>query len=155
MKKLQLALLIKLLFCSMILSQVNLKQETDALKQVDIDFSDHSKLKGMKEAFLTYAADNAVLLRPYSIPIAGYDAVKKFLDEGDANFELTWVPSYGDVSASGELGYTYGIYTLIFKDETGTEQTRKGTYVSIWKKNTEGKWKFTLDTGNPGLEPKQ
>jgi hypothetical protein len=32
---------------------------------------------------------------------------------------------------------------------------RKGTYVSIWKKDENGNWKWVLDTGNPGLEPKK
>jgi ketosteroid isomerase-like protein len=136
-------------------SQMDMQKEKDALKQVDIDFSNLSKEKGMKEAFLAYVASNGVLLRPYTHPVEGFDAVKKFLDEGDANFTLTWVPSYADVSISGELGYTYGLYELTFKDEQGILNTRKGTYVSIWKKNEEGKWKYTLDTGNPGLEPKQ
>lgn len=109
----------------------------------------------MKAAFLEYAAENAVLLRPFTYPISGYDAVKKFLEEGDANFQLTWAPLYADIGASLDLGYTYGIYTLVFKDETGIEQTRLGTYVSIWKLDKSGKWKFVLDTGNPGLEPKK
>ncbi len=156
MKKLKLALLIKLLFCTMIFSQVNLKLEIDALKQVDIDFSNLSKAKGMRIAFLEYAAENSVLLKPFMMPVVGYDNVKKFLEDGDdSGFTLTWSPLYGDVSASGELGYTYGIYEMLTKDETGKDVVRKGTYVSIWKKNSDGKWKFTLDTGNPGIEPKQ
>jgi ketosteroid isomerase-like protein len=27
-----------------------------------------------------------------------------------------------------------------------------GTYVSIWKKQPDGKWKFILDSGNEGIE---
>lgn len=143
------------LYCLNTYSQMDIQKGKDALKQADTEFSDLSKEKGMKEAFLTYAADNAVLLRPYNMPIAGYEAVKNFLEEGDSNFQLTWQPLYADISKSGELGYTYGTYILVFKDETGTEQTRVGTYVSIWKLDTSGKWKFVLDTGNPGLEPKK
>ncbi|MEO8512638.1 MAG: DUF4440 domain-containing protein [Ignavibacteria bacterium] len=134
---------------------MDIQKGKDALRQTDIDFSELSKQKGMKTAFLTYAADNAVLLRAYTMPIAGYDAVKKFLEDGDTNFQLIWAPLYADISTSGELGYTYGTYSLTFKDESGTEQTRYGTYVSIWKLDSEGKWKFVLDTGNPGLEPKK
>jgi ketosteroid isomerase-like protein len=136
-------------------SQVDLQKEKDALRQADIDFSNYSKEKGVRDAFLAYVAKDGVLLRPYTYPIEGFDAVKKFLNESDADFTLTWAPSYADVSLSGELGYTYGLYELTFKDEQGNTQLRKGTYVSIWKKNEAGKWKFTLDTGNPGLEPKK
>lgn len=127
----------------------------DALKKADIEFSNLSKDIGVKDAFIAYTAENGVLLRPYMMPIAGNEAVKKFMEEGDSNFKLTWEPLYADVCISGEMGYTYGIYTLVFKDETGTEQSRKGTYVSVWKKDKDGNWKFVLDTGNPGLEPKK
>ena len=136
-------------------SQVNSQKEKDALKQVDTEFSNYSKEKGMREAFLAYVADDGVLLRPFSYPIVGAGAIKKFLESDSTDFILTWAPVFADVSLSGELGYTYGLYELSFKDEKGTLNIRKGTYVSIWKKNSSGNWKWVLDTGNPGLEPKQ
>jgi ketosteroid isomerase-like protein len=40
------------------------------------------------------------------------------------------------------------------KDQEGKELSENGTYVSIWKKDQFGNWKFVLDTGNEGLEPK-
>jgi hypothetical protein len=43
------------------------------------------------------------------------------------------------------LGYTYGNYQL--KMDTLIE---KGTYVSIWKKDENGHWKYVLDSGNQG-----
>lgn len=136
-------------------TQVDTQKGKDALRQADIEFSNLSKEKGVKEAFLAFVASDGVLLRPFSMPIAGFDEVKKFLEEGDSNFQLIWSPVYADISISGELGYTYGTYSLTFKDESGAEQIRYGTYVSIWKLDNEGKWKFVLDTGNPGLEPKK
>ncbi len=135
-----------------ILAQSNI---ADDLKKADIEFSNLSKEKGVKEAFIAYTAENGVLLRPFMMPVVGYDAVKKFMEEGDSNFQLTWEPLYADVSVSGEMGYTYGLYTAVFKDEKGVEKSSRGTYVSIWKLDNQGKWKFVLDTGNPGLEPKK
>jgi ketosteroid isomerase-like protein len=143
------------LYCLNSYAQMDIQKGKDALRQADISFSDLSREKGVKEAFLAYIAGDGVLLRPFTMPIVGYEAVRKFLEEGDSNFQLTWVPLYADISVSGELGYTYGTYSLLFKDEAGVEQTRVGTYVSIWKLDSEGKWKFVLDTGNPGLEPKK
>lgn len=144
-----------LLFCINILSQVNLQKEIESVKQADIDFSNLSKEKGMKEAFLQYAASDAALLRPYMRPVTGYDAVKNLIEQDKGEFTLTWAPLFGDVAASGELGYTYGTYELTFKNEKGEIETRKGTYATVWKKNEKGEWKWVLDTGNPGLEPKK
>jgi ketosteroid isomerase-like protein len=135
-------------------SQTDPLDEKESIKKTDIEFSDLSKAKGMKEAFLTFVTGDGVLLRPYMMPVVGYDNIKKFLEEGNTDFVLTWAPLFADVASSLDLGYTYGTYVLTFKDETGNSQTRKGTYITIWKKQADGKWKFVLDTGNPGLEPK-
>ena len=135
-------------------SQNDLESVKETIKKTDIEFSDLSKVKGMKEAFLAYAAYDGVLLRPYMMPVVGYDNIKKFLEDGNTDFTLTWAPLFADVGSSLDLGYTYGTYEITFKDEAGVSQTRKGTYITIWKKQTEGTWKFVLDTGNPGLEPK-
>ncbi len=134
---------------------IDVEKGKQDIKQADIEFSDLSKEKGMHDAFLAFIADDGVLLRPYMMPVEGFNAVKKFLDEGNTDFLLTWFPLFEDISISGELGYTYGTYELTYKDEQGISVTRKGTYVSIWKKDKEGKWKFVLDTGNPGTEPKK
>jgi len=134
----------------------NYRDGKDDIIQTDIDFSNLSKKKGMNHAFLEYVADDGVLLRPFTYPIAGREKVSEALLAGDdKNFQLTWAPLYADIAASGELGYTYGTYEMKIIKEDGNEEIRKGTYVSIWKKDKAGRWKFVLDTGNPGLEPKQ
>jgi ketosteroid isomerase-like protein len=136
-------------------SQVDMQKEIESVKQADIDFSDLSKEKGMKEAFLSYVAPNGVMLRPYMMPLVGYDEINKLLSDGEIPFTLVWAPLYADVSSSGDMGYTYGTYELTFKDDKDAKDVRKGTYVTVWKKNSEGKWKWVLDTGNLGLEPKK
>ncbi len=148
-----LTILLALVIGSVAYSQTDMEKQKDALKQTDIDFSNLSKDKGMRESFLAFIAETGVLLRPNMMPVEGYEAVKKLLDEGNTDFQLTWAPLFADISNSGELGYTYGTYELTFKDDKGAQVTRKGTYVTIWKKDSKGKWKFVLDTGNPGLEP--
>ena len=62
---------------------------------------------------------------------------------------LIWKPLNVFISESADLAYTYGTYTLTIKNDTSET---KGTYVSIWKKQENGTWKWVLDTGNEGLE---
>ena len=113
---------------------------------VDNAFSALSKEKGMNYAFLAYVAEDGVMLSPNRMPIVGKTKIKALFQNNDSETEFTWEPLYADVSKSGELGYTYGTYQI--KTE-GTIQ--KGTYVSIWKKDIKGNWKFVLDSGNDGL----
>jgi ketosteroid isomerase-like protein len=122
----------------------------------DKAFSDLSKAYGMKHAFLEYAAEEAVILRENSLPQVGKSIIaERFKSISDSGFILTWEPQFADVAASGELGYSYGIFTTTSKDSLGNPVVEKGTYVSVWKKNNDGKWKFVLDTGNEGLGEQQ
>lgn len=124
--------------------------EPDELIEADIAFSKMSAEEGMKEAFLHYADEEVVLLRKNSLPIEGKSSLNNFLqDLDDSNFVLIWEPLNGMISSSGDLGFTYGIYQMFQNQEDTISE--KGTYVSIWKKNPEGEWRYVLDTGQEGL----
>ena len=119
------------------------------LLQTDLDFSAMSVNEGMFKAFLFYIADDGVILRNNSFPSEGKKALKEYFSEkSDTGFVLSWDPLFENISAEGDLGYTYGTHTNTNKS-TG-EKTR-GTYVTIWQKQPDGSWKFVLDTGTQGL----
>ncbi|MBA2250166.1 MAG: DUF4440 domain-containing protein [Chitinophagaceae bacterium] len=118
----------------------------DDLITTDLQFSEMSRQHGMKKAFIEYIENEGVLLRPNHPPIVGADAIEFLSQSVDSSYTLTWKPSAADIAVSGDLGYTYGIYTLHLRDTA-----MQGTYVSIWKKQSDGKWKFVVDSGNPGI----
>jgi ketosteroid isomerase-like protein len=130
----------------------NKKADNEEIMNIDKAFSKLSEEKGMKQAFLEYAAEDAVILRENSYPQVGKNAMaERFKSFSDTGFILTWEPLFAEIASSGDLGYSYGIYTGTSKDSLGSPLVEKGTYVSIWKKDNDGKWKFILDTGNEGL----
>jgi ketosteroid isomerase-like protein len=118
------------------------------LMSADNAFSNLSAEKGLKSAFLEYIDSNGVLLRPNLIPIAGADAVDYIIGLKDEGYTMTWKPNDATVAVSGELGYTYGSYIL---QPAAKDTVFYGTYVSIWKKQDDGKWKFILQSANEGL----
>ncbi|MEO6733376.1 MAG: hypothetical protein ABIN01_19295 [Ferruginibacter sp.] len=119
------------------------------MMEADRAFSKLSEEKGMKHALLQFIDSKGVLLRPNSMPIAGGEAINYISQGNDTSYTMTWEPNGGSVAKSGELGYTYGVYSLKPKDK---DTVFYGTYVSIWKKQPDGKWKFVLETGNEGVE---
>lgn len=139
---------LKLMLFSSLLWACNTPPSSKELLAVDREFSAASLKDGMRAAFLTYADTSAVILRPKHPPIRGRANIAQFFPETPLNYHLTWEPQEASIAASGDLGYTYGIYTV-------TQENRQthGTYVTIWKKNKKGDWKFVLDTGNQGLKP--
>ncbi|MFC1565453.1 YybH family protein [Candidatus Neomarinimicrobiota bacterium] len=116
------------------------------LMAVDMAFSTLSKEKGMNHAFLFYVADDGVMLSPNRMPIVGKNKIIDLFQSDDSKTVFTWNPLHAEVAKSGDLGYTYGTYEIV-----DGKSRQKGTYVSIWKKDTSGEWKFVLDSGNEGL----
>jgi ketosteroid isomerase-like protein len=123
------------------------KADITELQIVDSEFSDYSKQYGMRKAFLEYIDDDGVMMKDQSLPIKGARAIDLISSMNDSTVTMTWEPEGGDIAASGELGYTYGIYEM--RDRENNVQ--RGSYVTIWKKQKDGKWKFVLDSGNQGL----
>ena len=120
-----------------------------SLLRADRDFSAMSEKEGMFRAFLEYIDEEGVILRDNSMPEKGRVALeKRFSGRSDTSFILTWEPLSEIIAESGEIGYTYGIHTT--RDKASGDIT-KGTYVTIWRKQPGGKWKFILDTGTQGL----
>jgi ketosteroid isomerase-like protein len=127
----------------------NSVDEKIALIRTDRAFSDLSVAKGMKAAFIEYIDSNGVLLKPNHLPIVGANAIDFLIAQEDSGYTLNWQPQNGFVAQSGDLGYTYGVYALHPKN---IDTVLYGTYVSIWKKQGDGSWKFVLDSGNEGID---
>jgi ketosteroid isomerase-like protein len=119
------------------------------LIKTDEDFNLMSAEKGMKAAFLFYAADSVIMLRQGQLPLFGIAELRKHLESvPDKQIHLKWVPVTAE--ASGDLGYTFGKWELRI---TGKDTVEYGTYVTIWKKFPDGKWRFILDGGNDTPKP--
>ncbi|MEZ5359304.1 MAG: DUF4440 domain-containing protein [Candidatus Zixiibacteriota bacterium] len=117
------------------------------LKQVDLDFSAMSVEQGMKAAFDYYMDDNAVMYRPQAQVFQGREAILPLFPAGTEH-KLEWEPTFADVAQSGDIGYTLGKYVYSYTNEKGELQQSTGHYVTIWKKQADGSWKYVFDTGN-------
>jgi ketosteroid isomerase-like protein len=128
--------------------------DSKAILQADRDFARMASDSGIAAAFVYFAADSATMLRRGSNPIIGREAIRAlFADEAGA--ALKWDPYFGDIAASGDLGYTLGKSQYIYKDSTGVEKISHGFYVTIWKKQADGSWKYVLDTGVTAPSPEK
>jgi ketosteroid isomerase-like protein len=112
-----------------------------ALIEAERSFSRTSEKNGIREAFLTFLAEKAIVFRPK--PVEGRPVYEK-MDPANPTV-LTWAPEIAEVSASGELGYTSGPYEV--RPDRGAAPTDFGHYVSLWKKQADGAWRVLLDIG--------
>ena len=117
------------------------------LRAVDASFSAKSAAEGGGPAFATYVADDGAMLGGDGEMTCGRAAVEKEF-AGIAPGVLTWEPRLADAAASGDLGYTVGVATI-----HGGAQTRWTKYLTVWKRQRGGEWRFVSDGGNPAPAP--
>ena len=129
------------------------KATAEALKQLEGEFMKTAAEKG-SQGYMSYYAEDSVELPNGAALIPGKANIAKtmgFLD--DKNNHLSWTPVGADISASGDLGYTYGTYEFRSKEKDGKPTVEHGKYTSIWKLQKDGTWKVVLDMGNSTAQP--
>lgn len=113
-----------------------------ALVEAERAFSRLSEAKGMKEAFISFAADDGVLFRRTVV-----NAKELWRNANPAPTGLlTWRPSFADIARAGDMGYDFGPWE--FRDKPADKDASgHGHFVTVWRKQQDGSWKFEVDIG--------
>ena len=129
-------------------------REAVALLQTDVRFAEEAKTRGIGEAFARYAAAEAMLMPAGGDPVTGADSIRRHFADLPAGATLAWKPFHAEVSRSGDLGYTLGKYEYRAPGPDGKTGVHYGKYCSVWKRQSDGAWKWVIDIGNPSPEPR-
>jgi ketosteroid isomerase-like protein len=144
----------------MILSALSLAAQTvdraAALKEAvetERSFSKTAELKGIRDSFLAFVADDGILFRPTAV-----NGKKWLLDHPTPPSTsgkrplLSWQPIFADVAGSGEMAYTTGPWQ--FRQDIKDEKpVAFGHFITVWKKQADNSWKFAIDLGVSHPEP--
>ena len=126
-----------------------LPQALTQMIEAERAFAARALVVGWKQAFLEYFADSAIGFDGGAGPAK--DQIRKNPDP-PADMQLLWEPRYGDVSASGDLGYLTGPVRNIRKSRDNG-RPRHSTYASIWKRQPDGSFKVVMDFGVTTPQP--
>ncbi len=119
------------------------------LINVDKSWSEHSLQKGYHKSRIDFADNAATDLLEGEMPLHGINEIKEYAaSHPDSTFTLIWKPLRCEVAASGELGYTFGGWTMKTKSKTGKDTLLFGDYMTVWKRQPNGSWKYIVDGGN-------
>ena len=108
-------------------------------------FSQMAQDQSIRDAFMTYIADDGLLFRPGAVN------GKKWMSEhpvpsSDKRPVLVWQPAYAGMAVSGDMGFTTGPWEA--KADINDEKPQGyGHFVTVWKKQADGSWKFVVDLG--------
>ncbi len=123
----------------------NIEQWKSEIVQVEKDFNAMAQSEGLANAFHHYAASDGVIRRKNKV-VQGKSAIKDwYLQDMRPNETLQWTPTFVEVSNSGDLAYTYGDYIFKSVDSTGVIKENTGIFHTVWKRQTNGEWKFVWD----------
>ena len=123
------------------------KQARRALVQMEHDFARAAAEKGTRDAFLEFLADDGVLFQPG--PVNGK---KWWTERAPRKGLLSWTPIFADVAPSGDLGYTTGPWEFR-PNGPDDKPVAFGQYFTIWKMQSDLRWKAVLDRGVTSEKP--
>lgn len=146
---LQLILLLSVLnySCNIDTKEDSFEKWKTEIVDTELEFAEMVQTEGISEAFLAYAAEDAVLMRNDKLTI-GKEALKASFEKNKSasgEVSLTWKPDFVDVASSGDLGYTYGKYVYTSTDTLGQAKVFEGIFHTVWKRQADGNWKFVWD----------
>ncbi len=118
------------------------------VRAADSAFADLAYRMGTGFAFAsTITADGVVFGEPQLV--VGPDAVRAYYASRQSTSSLAWHPVFAGVAESKDLGFTVGEYIATGLGPSGAAVQRTGKYLTIWKRQRDGAWKFVIDGGNP------
>ena len=119
-------------------------QAVQEILAADRAFNDEAKAKGAGQAFADFMDEkDGMLIQGGTEPIRGRDAIFKEQNDNLVPSPLVWSPDEAFAGKSGDFGASWGHWK--FTRPNGTTAT--GKYLTVWRKNADGKWKGLMDTG--------
>ena len=135
-----------------------LKRNVGAAAAVDVEaarrsvldaeraLSDASASEGFRTALLARADDGLRFYRQGTHPLVGREAFARAVKvQGEY---ITWKTLKADVSASGDLAYSYGSYELRAKQADG-KPAEVGHFARVWKREGGGPWRVVFNVASP------
>ena len=144
----------KILFIVFLLSACSVPDKSSTAKEeilkADRDMCVLAAKEGFFTALLQYADSGMVKPSDGSYSIIGKKAFADSVSGKTGPKTIFWEPVQAEAASSGEMGYTRGNWKFEKPDTS-----LFGCYITVWKKQSDGSWKWTYDGGNSTPAPKK
>ena len=113
-----------------------------AVMQAERDFAAYTKVHGYTKGFLDWSAPDAITFQPQAVRIHDKLAAALAADPtlADKPTQLRWAPFYAGSASTGDVAFDLGPWTVEGGD-------RAGWFFTIWQKQADGSWRWTVDGG--------
>lgn len=135
--------LLLLLGCNK-LSEKDYAELKAEVMSTESEFEVMANKEGLEKAFLHFADDSAAINRNRIIYKGKAGIQEYFKGQENKNVVLKWKPDFIYVAEAGDLAYTYGKFTYAAYGSADTVMAN-GIFHTIWKKQTNGSWRYVWD----------
>jgi uncharacterized protein (TIGR02246 family) len=138
--------------CTKASSAADPKSEAAAINAVEDGMAAAFKAKDAAKLAASYAPDGTLYtpgsMRPRMGTKSLLEGAKQ--DLADPGFSIAITRAKTQVSASGDMGYTQGSFSLRYTDpKTKQGAGYSGFYLTVFKKQADGSWKAIEDMATP------
>lgn len=132
--------------------RADIHDATRELLATDRAWAKLADANGPIDSIVDYWTSDARVVLAGQPVVVGTEAIRKMLDDtrNVPGFHITWTPDTAVVSPAGDFGYTYGTNRITAPDSAGVLSTFEGRYITVWRKEPDGKWRCTFDISNEG-----
>jgi ketosteroid isomerase-like protein len=122
-----------------------------AMVNAERAFARMSLEQGIRPAFMAFIADDGILFRPTAVKGKQW-MTDNPVPASDKRPMLSWQPTFADIARAGDMGYTTGPWE--FKsDISDAKPVAFGNFLTVWKRQPDGSWKFAIDLGIGNPQP--
>lgn len=116
--------------------------------RAELAFARQAEAEGIRAAFLAWLRPEARVFTPKMT-----SAEAQYGPEPGDPGHLAWYPEAMGMAASGDLAWSLGPWT--YAANKGGPVLVNGHFLSVWRKQADGRWKVAADIGVPHGAPKE
>ncbi len=129
---------------------MDLASEKTALLRRDAEWAAAASEGRDVERIISYWTDDAVLMPPGLPAVVGKAALRDYV-QGSLEipgFKIAWTSTEATVSSDADMAYMLGTNSVTMNTADGSPATTHGRAVTIWRRESDGEWRCSLDIWN-------
>ncbi len=133
--------------------QAKEKSALQSMVDTELAFAHMAAEQGIRPSFMAFIADDGILFRPRAVKGKQW-MIDHPVPASDQHPMLSWYPAVTEIARAGDMGYTTGPWEYK-NDVHDAKPVAFGNFLTVWKKQADGSWKFVIDLGISNPQPEK
>jgi ketosteroid isomerase-like protein len=133
---------------------MDLDRERKHLLQRDAEWAAVSSQGREVDRILAFWSDDALVYPPGMDAVQGKSALRAYVEGALAipGFHISWATSAASLSPDSQMAYLLSTNAVTAPGPDGQLVTTRGRGVTVWRRESDGEWRCTVDIWNDAPE---